>query len=159
MPTSGTTVVLGRGAGDMIWDLADVVPAGWRQLAGCAAKVTIPTTFGAAFPVLRINGDVELLGGTWTQASSNDGEMTYRLNVQATGDFTVGAEAGLDVSGRGYAKNTVVKPTASDFSLTNGSVVCPTDFGVASERCAGGGALRMVVGGVLTVDGNHIVWN
>ena len=153
VPTSGTTVVLGRGAGDMIWDLADVVPTGWRQLAGCAAKVTIPTTFGAAFPVLRINGDVELLGGTWTQASSNDGEMTYRLNVQATGDFTVGAEAGLDVSGRGYAKNTVVKPAASDFSLTNGSVVCPTDFGVASERCAGGGALRMVVGGVLTVDG------
>ena len=157
LPTDGAKIVLGGGATGMTWDLKTVTPGGWWQMANYGQTVTFQTTFeGEGYPVLNIGGDVLLESGTWThtgnptQKQNNDPRSIYRISVDATGDFTVGANAKIDVMGRGYVDHRY----GSDSNvLFYGSIVCPTNYGMATIRQTAPGAVRLVVGGEFHLDG------
>lgn len=105
-PVSGDVVVL-TGAGEafrMVWDLADVIPAGWVQQVNYTNEVVVATTFAAdQFPVFRISGDVELSGGSWTHKPNMTNDEQFRLNVEIGGNLTLGAAARIDATGKGFA--------------------------------------------------------
>ena len=151
VPESGAFVVFGGTSSvTMTWDLKDVEPGRWVQLKGCTASVTIPTTFAEDdFPVLKIDGDVILDGGTWLQSAnpSTAEEQVYRLNVEVKGDFQIGTDGVVTATGKGWATSK------HNGTLRHGSVIAPSDYGYSSNVAAGGGAVKLVVGGGLTLDG------
>lgn len=105
LPESGDAIVLdSTSSANMNWDLKSVVPASWTQTADYAGKVTFATTYAENdFPVFKVSGDVVINGGTWTHlANPNASAKSYLLRVEATGDFTIGASAKIDVSVLGY---------------------------------------------------------
>ena len=162
-------------SGDLTWGAA--LPhkvASWRQEAG---TVTFETTYGAAFPLFEVTGDVALNGGTWTHKANSNAE-TYRLNVRVGGDMTVAEEAVVDSYNKGFAatKGIGAPSQASGWgggahggrgyeglakvpcepSVCYGSLTRPTELGAGSgvlRPVSGGGAICLVVVGNLTVDG------
>ena len=125
----------------------------------------------------KVNGNVVLNGGVWTcgencsfKASSvevTSMEGKYRLFINVTGDMTVGADAALDVSGCGFERKVgtgYYSTGGSHGSL--GQLSGYNDFGnpfEPDEVCPGGnsdylgpygaGAVKVTVGGTLTLDG------
>lgn len=161
-------------SGDLTWGTA--LPhkvASWRQEAG---TVTFETTYGAAFPLFEVTGDVALNGGSWTHKANSDAE-TYRLNVKVCGDMTVAEEAVVDAYMKGFAATKGIgAPSQSGWgggahggrgyeglakvpcepSVCYGSLTRPTELGAGSGNLrpvSGGGAICLVVVGSLTVDG------
>ena len=178
VPSRSTIVVLDHeSAGDLIWNGAHPeVPesvAGWRQGPGYTGTVTIETTYprehNDAFDSLRVRGDASLRGGEWSHPKNPRGygagdADVYRLHVAVNGDLTVGPEAAIDVTSRGYAARAEGHGGAShggrgaEGPAPYGSLKRPTRLGMgarstAAGNTAGGGAIRLTVTGTARIDG------
>ena len=148
--------------------------ASWTQSGG---TVTIETTYGDAFPVLEVSGNVVLDGGTWTHKANSGTTKAYRLNVAVGGDMTIGEDAKINVDTLGYVQKITVNGKKSSYGGNHGgfgggagdaltapegclydSVTEPEDLGDAANNnksfnpttYAGGGAVKLMVGGKLT---------
>ncbi|NLB54366.1 MAG: hypothetical protein GX811_01120, partial [Lentisphaerae bacterium] len=155
---------------DMFWDLTTSVSS-WTQ-DGYTGTVTIPTEFDPnGYSSLLITGDCFIDTGTWThpgpQTSANN-----RLHVTVAGSMYIGADAALNVLGKGFAVNYGPGAPASGtsgggsygghggetrLSTCYGSITEPTELGSGGRGNTphpGGGAVILVVGGELTVDGS-----
>ena len=164
-------------SGDLTWGAAfPHKVASWTQAEDYTNNtVTFETTYGDAFPQFEVTGNVVLNGGKWTHKANNDAE-TYRLDIKVGGNMTIGAKASVHANGKGYAgRKGPGSGNASDWfgaahgghgwnGLNNkfenfgqccyGSVTKPTELGSGSAcgngPSAGGGAVRLVVNGMLT---------
>ena len=155
-------------SGDLTWG-ATLPPKvkSWTQTGG---TVTFQTVFGeTGFTCFEVTGDVSLTGGTWTHTANSTTEK-YRLNVACGGDFTIKSDAAIDVTARGYAN---AGPGRVDTHCGGGyggqgtgydkqpvtpcygSITKPVNLGTSgrSSNHKGGGAVRLSVGGTLTVNG------
>ena len=158
---------------DIDWDIADATVASWTQVGN--VTVTFQT---ASNSTLTVAGDVDLQGGTWR----HDGPSATpdkAVNVSVGGNMTVAAGVSVnagdgDGAGRGYSRGNgpgylreaggsfagegAHIPTA-DFSSVNtyGSILNPFSYGSGGwgdgSSYAGGGIVKLVVAGTLTVDG------
>lgn len=189
LPVTGETVFLAPPVAEnpLVWDLKDVVPGAWLQVAGYTNTVTIATTFADGegdYPVFRVSGDVRIEDGCWKHHKNPTPPardvVLYLLRAEIGGDLTIGARAKIDASGLGYPTRTGRNfgegrgPDAyggnnfgpssggdgvnQNFGSVNcpmgyGSVFEPLDCGASSYYVAGGGVIRLVAGGTLTVDG------
>lgn len=189
LPETGETVLLTALAAEqpLVWDLKDVIPGAWLQLAGYTNTVTIATTFADGegdYPVFRVSGDVLIEDGCWKHLANPTPPARdvalYLLRAEIGGNLTIGARGKVDASGLGYPTRTGRNfgegrgPDAyggsnfgassggdgvnQNFSSVNcpmgyGSVFEPLDCGASSSYVAGGGVIRIVAGGTLTVDG------
>lgn len=132
-------------------------------------------TLVANQPIL-VNGNVALLEGA---VVTHDGPTKSKtkdkqVDITATGDFNVNVGATIDVSGKGYG--STYYPGGTDSGIGGGvhagycrvygggvcgvapygSVRDPMTWGSAgfhADGYPGGGAIKLTVGGVLTVDG------
>ena len=148
VPNTGDTIILDGGAASLTWDL-DIVPASWTQTADYTGTVTFmtgisrvangteQTAHGAldedrVTRVLKVTGDVTVNGGKWTHAANptmknteeawTDGKGIYRLLVKAGGQFTLGADAMIDVSGVGYASVNGPGSSTGEYSASHGGL-------------------------------------
>lgn len=141
-----------------------------------------PAYAGASFTCLTVTGDVNLQGGTWThpvsiyQTSGNPYTLEqmranahYRMNVDVKGDFSIASGVKLSADSKGYWRYaTGFNIYGSHGGYRNsstmepyGDVKHPVDIGSCTcagtdnkgKAAAGGGAVHLVVGGTLTVDG------
>ena len=182
------------------WDLDHGV-AGWTQDANYHGTVTFRTgisrtangkdyvAYGelaedGVTHVFKVTGDVTIEGGTWTHEAnpamtrteecSTDGKGIWRLIADIGGNLTVGADAKIDVSAKGYYRTAgpgtnggnssaahgspgtrvswSYSPTASDVMPVD-STKAPYQLGSASDGSAGGGAIILTVGGKTTLAG------
>lgn len=169
-------------AGSLHWypDTGSGTVAAWRQPAdGGSYPVYFHTTNGAP---LTVSGDVTLLSGTWTH-DGPAAEPAAMLNVLVGGDLTVGpgasiqtgiGDTGADVRARGFQRaagpgydRSAGAAHAGDGGhgtvamegtpATYGSILNPATYGSGGwgdgTQYAGGGVIRIVVDGDLTVDG------
>ena len=165
---------------DCEWDsLATATVATWTQTNGYAGTVTFDTTFSGTFPVFTISGDAMLDSGTWshplslttTSPASNEAIQSgaiYRLNIAVGGTLTIGAGGSVNVVGKGVKQTAGSSPVARHGGSTGSSGVCygdpkhPVDVGsaawsgtdAASKKAAGGGAVHIVAGTAVVVNGN-----
>jgi hypothetical protein len=156
--------------------------AGWVQPADFADpkhQVFFHTT--ASTP-LTVTGNVELGAGTWTHGGPAD-EPTEMVNVSVGGAMTVGSNARIvagtsanyndnDGAPRGYSADHgpgYLRTAGGSFAgegghITNttgfvsyGSILNPLFYGSGGHgddiKYGGGGIIKFVVGGALTVDG------
>ena len=163
-PGTDDTVVLDSTTNkNMIWDagsngLPDTVAA-WRQTAGYAGTVTIQTVYGATgFTNFTISGDATISGGTLTHKANTTYEG-YRLAMTVNGNLTIGTNASIGTLGLGYIAG--YGPGSSGGAATHGgvgyggsynvygSIFAPVNLGSGGNN-AGGGAIRLIVGGTLT---------
>ncbi len=170
-PVAGDAVVFDATGRDhpCTWDL-DIPLASWTQ-DGYTNVVTIQTVYSSSgFDCLEITGDVVLNSGIWTHTANSSAE-TYRLRVDVGGDMTIGPNAAIDLSKKGYA---VAKGPGYAGSTTGGahggqstgshgsesrcygSIASPVNIGSGGSKyeSQGGGALRLTVAGVLTHNGS-----
>ena len=167
-PSSGDAVVFDATGRDhpCTWDL-DVPLASWTQ-DGYTNVVTIQTVYSdAGFDCLEIAGDVLLNSGVWTHPANSSAE-TYRLRVDVGGDMTIGQDAAINLTKKGYAAGKgpgypgghtgAAHGGQADASgngvnsLCYGSIASPIRLGSGGEKyeSQGGGALRLTVAGSLT---------
>ena len=161
----------------MQWDLTNATVGGWTQIGGRA------TFHGSPSNALTIAGSAALSGdATWTHDGPAD-EPVAMLNVAVGGDLSIGAGAtiqagtGSDVGrylSRGYTREHGPGydreaggthagdgghlPLANVASFVSyGSIIDPLTHGSGgwgdSANYAGGGVVKLAVGGTLTVDG------
>ncbi|MCL1909730.1 MAG: DUF2341 domain-containing protein [Kiritimatiellaeota bacterium] len=177
-PLAGENVLLGVYSGEaMVWDcdggangLSDTV-ASWTQTADYSGAVTFNITYpdyDAAFTNFHIAGDILIESGSWTHPANYATEQ-WRLRVTADGDFTLGAEARINVNERGYANWNCHPGGAAgvhagsrfDYANVYGDVYAPENLGSA-QIYAGGGAVWLDIAGDAVVDGavsaNTIEW-
>ncbi len=157
------------------WDLANAVVGGWRQTGG---RVNFSGTPNDA---LTIAGDAVLSGeATWTHAGPSETPETL-VHVAVGGDLTVGVGATIQAGtgsdngryvSRGYVRGKGpghLRRAGASFAgegghVTNttgfvsyGSILDPLSYGSGgygdSNNYAGGGIVKLTVGGTLTVDG------
>ncbi len=157
---------------DLAWHAAlPATVAGWVQEASYTGVVTFDTTYNEAFPVFTVDGDVALLGGTWTHHHNSNAE-TWRLKVSVNGDMTIGADASINVQDRGYATGSGPGHTTIDgwgggttfagetcdygrnvmFS-TYGLIRTPASISSGARDYSGAGSVWLEVAGHLTLDG------
>ena len=160
------------------WDL-NVKPASWTQTADYANTVTFATTYDDTLPFVEVTGNVVLNGGTWTHLANGGLNRTYRLYVKVGGDMTIGAGAKVTAYGLGYQnqymakggmfsgskiyathggfgyENTVAWPLGGNGAVPYGKIQAPEEPGSGSGGTTnlGGGAIRLDVAGLLTIDG------
>ena len=161
------------------WDVAaSATVASWTQTNGYTGTVTFDTTYSGTFPVFTISGDAMLDSGTWshplslttTSLASNEaiqsGE-TYRMNIAVGGTLTIGAGGSVNVVGKGVKQTAGDSPVARHGGSTGSSGICydnpkyPIDVGsaawsgtdAASKKAAGGGAVHIVAGTAVVVNG------
>ena len=166
---SGETDDIVIASGALTWDAAlPAKVASWTQTGG---TVTFQTAFPGQgdFQLFEVTGDVSLTGGTWTHTGNSSTEK-YRLNVACGGNFTVGEKAEIDVTARGYSNAGPGRVSThcgggyggqgsgyQDKPVTPcyGSITKPVNLGTSgnSTNHKGGGAVRLVVAGALTVNG------
>ncbi len=163
--------------GTMQWDLENVTVAGWVQIG---ERVNFNTTTSN---VLTVTGDVSLSGGAnWTHLGPSETPSTI-VNVAVGGNLTLSADSVIqagtisDAAGRqsrgwtrgcgpGYNRNAGGThagdgghiPTADVASLVSyGKILDPVLWGSGGwgdgNAYAGGGVVKLVVGGTLTNDG------
>ena len=165
----------------LVWDAkASPVVAGWIQEKGYVAVVTLHTTpQTGGFNVLEVLGDMHVLGGALTHPANDDAE-TWWLSLRVGGGFTVGADAYVSVSGKGYGSGKGPSPGVTPGSgashggqgapqalaandrpaLAYGSIVTPATSGSggtsregSAHEIRGGGVVVVEVGGDMIVDG------
>ena len=157
--------------------------AGWVQPADFADpshQVFFHTTNGAP---LTVTGDVRLGAGTWTHGGPADNPVEM-VNVVAGGAFEIGANARIvvgtganfndnDGAPRGYTQDHgpgYLRTAGGSFAgegghitnttgfVTYGSTLDPLSHGSGghgdSPNYGGGGVVRLVAGGAMTVDGS-----
>lgn len=177
VPTAGDTIVLdGTSVKAMTWDAGEnglpTTVAAWRQETGYTGTVTFPTTYPGAggFEVFTVTGDVTLDGGIWTHPANDDREV-YRLRVDVGGNVTVARGAAIDCSLKGYAAGKCHPGSrlgahggALDHAFVYGDLKEPVDLGsggMGSDTYsgAGGGAVYLTVGGMVTLAKGNIKAN
>ena len=179
-PEDGDTIVFDAtgAAYPCTWDL-NVKPASWTQTADYVNTVTFATTYGDTLPFVEVTGNVVLNGGTWTHLANGGLNRTYRLYVKVGGNMTIGADAKVTAYGLGYQnqymanggtfsgskiyathggfgyENTVTWPLGGNGAVPYGKIQEPEEPGSGSGGTTnlGGGAIRLDVAGLLTVDG------
>ena len=163
-PVAGDAVVFGATGRDhpCTWDL-DIPLASWTQ-DGYTNIVTIQTVYDASgFDCLEITGNVVLNSGVWTHTANSSAE-TYRLRVDVGGNMTIGQNAVINLTKKGY--DTAKGPgypggTAgaahggqadNSSSRCYGSIASPIHLGSGgkSYESKGGGALQLTVAGSLS---------
>lgn len=160
--------------GTMQWDLENATVAGWVQIGERVNFLTTPSN------VLTVAGDVSLSGGAnWTHLGPSASPETI-VNVAVTGDLSLSADAviqagtasdagarqsrGWSRSGPGYRADAGGSHAGDGGHCTNltgfvtyGSILDPLSWGSGApgdgNAYAGGGVVKLVVGGTLTVDG------
>ncbi len=162
-------------SGTMQWDLENATVAGWVQIGERVNFHTNPSN------VLTVAGDVSLSGGAnWTHLGPSETPETI-VNVAVGGDLTLAADSVIqagtvsDAAGRqsrgytrgcgpGYLREAGGShagdgghiPSATSF-VSYGSILDPLSWGSGGwgngDQYAGGGVVKLVVGGTLTVDG------
>ena len=168
-------VIADKAARDLDWDLADATVASWKQVGD--VSVTFQCT---PSNLLSIAGNATLEGGTWTHTGPA-AEPTTMINVSVGGDLVVGAGAsiqagagadGMHTRPRGFTRATgpgYLRGAGASFAgdgghppsetsfVSYGSVLDPLSYGSGGwgdgNQYAGGGIVKLAVGGTLTVDG------
>ena len=163
--------------GTMQWDLENATVAGWVQIGERVNFYTTPSN------VLTIAGDASLSGGAnWTHIGPSETPETI-VNVAVGGDLTLAADSVIQAGtisdaaarqsrgwtrgcGPGYNRlaggthagdgGHVPEAPVADF-VSYGSILDPLLWGSGGwgdgNAYAGGGVVKLVVGGTLTVDG------
>ncbi len=169
VPQAGHKIKLSTfSSANMTWDagvngLTDTV-ASWSQDEFYTGTVTFMTTYpeyDATFSNFTVTGDVDIRNGVWTHPANNT-TAAYRLRVTAGGGFTLDTAAKIDLQYKGYASGRfpaggavgVHGGSRTDFSKVYGDVYEPVALGAGGGNRAGGGALFLSVGGVVTINGN-----
>ena len=115
---------------------------------------------------LTVTEDVVVVPGGKLTHTANDSAPTYALNLAVQGDLSIASGASIDTVARGYWK-AGLGYTGSYAGGTHGgqghdntracygSVTQPTDLGsgAANWGTRGGGAVKLIVTGTLTVNG------
>ena len=164
------------------WDAAmkGVSPAGWTQ-DGYTESVTFETVYDSeGFDKVTIDGDVILMSGSWTHLGNSQSAL-YRLFVEVAGKMTIGADAVITADGLGYGNPKTIggeqgvskyrseggshggRAGSTDAANGNtgsiepyGCCYAPETLGCGGNWVSGingGGAVRLVVGGALTLNG------
>ncbi|MBQ6925917.1 MAG: hypothetical protein IJQ73_14865 [Kiritimatiellae bacterium] len=168
-------VVKEKAIHDLEWNIADATVASWKQIGD--VSVTFLCT---PSNLLSIAGNATLDGGTWTHAGPAANPSTM-INVAVGGDLTVGADASIQAgtaaggqhyrsrgfeggfgpgfkrdAGGSYAGDGGHPSNIVSF-VSYGSILDPLSYGSGgwgdSELYAGGGIVKLAVGGTLTVNG------
>ena len=143
-----------------------------------------PDYASATFPLFTVSGNCEIMSGKWShrgnysnygaEKESNTSKLTSKrwcLNVQVGGNLTVGAGASIDVSGKGFGHpGNQSAPCYGGYCYNKdqscapyGSITEPFDPGMGcrsqgdqnkSRSGIGGGAVKLVVGGDVIVNGS-----
>lgn len=172
VPVAGDTIVLdGTSVRAMTWDAGvnelPATVAEWRQNSAYTGTVTFATTYdsveNSSFKVFTVSGDVTLEGGKWTHPANEDKEV-WRLRVDIGGNLTVGANASIDCSLKGYAATNFPAGSqpgshggALDHAWVYGDLKEPVNLGAGGRWPAaeggkgGGGAIYLTVGGAVKV--------
>ena len=160
--------------GTMQWDLENATVAGWVQIGERVNFLTTPSN------VLTVAGDVSLSGGAnWTHLGPSAAPETI-VNVAVTGDLTLSVDSviqagtasdagarqsrGWSRSGPGYRADAGGSHAGDGGHCTNitgfvsyGSILNPLSWGSGApgdgNAYAGGGVVKLVVGGTLANDG------
>ena len=130
--------------------------------------------------ILKVTGNITLNTGTWTTSGQpslantatawTNGQGVYRLLVEAGGNVTIGANATITVKGKGYAATQGPgKASTGDSGAHGGCGSCfetwsnvtncygvissPITIGSGGRSTAGGGAVKIVALGAMTVNG------
>ena len=171
VPVAGDAIVFNATGQDhpCTWDL-DIPLASWTQ-DGYTNVVTIQTVYDASgFDCLEIAGNVVLNSGVWTHKANSSAE-TYRLRVDVGGDMTIGANASINLTKKGYAPGKGPGSPGStkegaahggqasaSSSRCYGSIISPVNLGSGGSSANnrepyGGGAFRLTVAGALSHNG------
>ncbi len=168
-------VVKEKAQHDLEWNVADATVAAWKQIGD--VSVTFQCT---PSNLLSIAGNATLDGGTWTHTGPAANPSTM-INVAIGGDLTVGADASIQAgrgsdssssrsrgfargNGPGYKRDAGGSyagdgghPSNTVSFVSYGSILDPLSYGSGawgdSELYAGGGIIKLAVGGTLTVNG------
>lgn len=168
-------VVKEKAVHDLEWNVADATVASWKQIGD--VSVTFQCT---PSNLLSIAGNATLDGGTWTHTGPAANPSTM-INVAIGGDLTVGADASIQAGrgsdsashrSRGFARGNGPgykrgaggsyagdggHPSNVVSFVSYGSILNPLSYGSGgwgdSELYAGGGIVKLAVGGTLTVNG------
>ena len=131
--------------------------------AGATVVIDKPMTVGTDFVM---EPGAKLTHTALPSTANEPKDECYRLKLSVGGDMTVASNAFIDVSVCGYSKR--MGPGGIDGSLCGGtyggcgrngtkscygSVRRPINSGSGGYSYGGGGAVQLVVGGTLTVDG------
>jgi hypothetical protein len=179
-PTTGDVVVLdATSPTNMTWDLN--IPVGAWVQTGYAGTVTIATRYPGqgAFTNLAVTGSVTLLSGTWTHPVNTGVALEVdRLSVSVDGQFILGSNASINVTGRGYAAgrgpgagNSLQRSaigvgashggrgaySAASGASCYGSITEPIDLGSGAAG-AGGGAVKLHVAGPAEIHGSILAY-
>lgn len=168
----GNTAANANANKNMTWDL-DVEVASWAQ-NGYSGTVTFATVYDeAGFDCFEVAGDVTLTSGTWNHKANSGTTKTYWLNVSVGGNFTLGADAAVDVSALGYTKlynesgETLsgnvggsyggwgCSPSSTRLAAPYGKFYAPDLPGTAGsiENSTGGGVFKLTCSGLATING------
>lgn len=169
LPVAGDDVVISSDSGNIIWDggvdgLTDTV-ANWNQQEGYSGTVTFRTVYPGVgdFTNFTINGNAVLAGGIWTHDPNTNAEIS-RLCVTIAGDLSVSQSANIGTLGLGYKAGAGPGGATGGNGATHGgrggngpttvygSIFAPENLG-SGGNSNGGGAIRLVVGGELNLDG------
>ena len=168
-------VVKEKAIHDLEWNIADATVASWKQIGD--VSVTFQCT---PSNLLSIAGNATLDGGTWTHTGPAANPSTM-INVAVGGDLAVGTDASIqagrgsdsaDYRSRGFARGSgpgYKRDAGGSFAgdgghpsntvdfVSYGSILDPLSYGSGgwgnSELYAGGGIVKLAVGGTLTVNG------
>lgn len=178
VPTNTHCIMLdGTSQFALTWSNMPSTVAGWIQTAAYTNVVTIPTWRIGSFTNFTIAGDASLLGGGWLGTNNPTGSSTassilrvsFSSNLSIGGAFTLSADACgfTQQRGPGYSPAST---NATNVGIAHGgnggcvdspygdgtvydSYVSPTNLGSGAYTKNGGGAIRLIVGGNLQLDG------
>jgi hypothetical protein len=174
-PTNGETVYLGTSSPlpDMTWDITNTV-AGWLQTPQYVGTVTFPVS-----TTMRLNiiGDLDIQSGhmvfTGDPAAIGSGSPSVKHGVGYTiqaANITVGTNASMNADGKGFALKQGPGKGDSYFGASHGgcggifsmaytqplrygNLAGPTALGSGGADKAGGGAIKLIATGIITIDG------
>ncbi len=164
IPVAGDAVLLDSTTNkNMTWDL-NIPIQSWTQV-GYTGTVTMATVYGTSgFTNFNILGDCVISNGIWIHSGPQATEVN-RLKVTIGGNLTIGTNASINVSSKGYGYK-LGPGKGGDFQsgsyggrgvgspgICYGSIVAPTNLGSGAYNGYGGGAILLQVGGILCNDG------
>ena len=177
VPQAGDIVVFDGDVSNFncTWDSAaeggpSATIAGLTVSDSYTGKIILATTFAAdQFAALTVTGNALIEGGVLTHRANNTlasgSEAVYRLNLVVGGDFTLGANAKIDVFGKGYAQGRFAPggavgahaaTSSGNYAHIRGNVYAPEEIGAGGDGNAqsrGGGAVKLTVTGTATING------
>lgn len=131
---------------------------------------TLTVTNGASISLnspTTINGSLDVFGSVKHSTQPSAMAYTNRLDLTVTGDMTIRAYGDVDVTMGGYPKGMGPGDgSSSEYGGTYGglvpgsgknvygSILHPTDFGSNGSSGGAAGAVKLTVGGTLTVEEN-----